>query len=148
MNVITTFNSKRREKQIKHERSLLKELSIQLLSKSVQKYFGGIRMQGGVFLQQGLEEGCYDVAIEAYLLGAQFSRFAGLYEEKRQIQARCEKEMKHLIDTLFNFWLYWGKIGEEIVFNDSLYFSCEGFIEYWWNEGFTKADKRRKMRLH
>ena len=148
MNVITTFTSKRREKQIKHERSLLKELSIQLLSKSVQQFFGSIRMQGGVFLQHGLEEGCYDVAIEAFLLGAQYSRFAPLREEKDQIQSRCQKEMKHLTDTLFNFWLYWGKLGEEVVFNESLFYSCEGFIDYWWNEGFSKADKRRKMRLH
>ncbi|RLQ91726.1 YbaK family protein [Falsibacillus albus] len=148
MNVITTFTTKKREKQIKSERKLLKELSIQMLKKSVQQHFDAIRVQGGVFLQQGLEEGCYDVAIEAFLLGAQFSRFAPLGESSEKIQQRCEKEMKHLIDTLYNFWLYWGKLGDEVIFNDSLYFLCESFIEYWWSEGFTRGERRRKLRLH
>ena len=93
MNVITSFNAKRRERQIKYERKLLKELSIQSLKKSVQEYFGSERIEGGLWIQQGVEEGCYDVAIEAFLLGGQYSRF-GHYGESIEQAKRSAVKMK------------------------------------------------------
>jgi hypothetical protein len=147
MNVITTFSTKRQERQIKNERKLLRELSIESLKKSVQDFFGSERIQGGMWVQQGVEEGCYDVAIEAYLLGGQYSRFGYSGEQIDHIKARSEKELKHLTDTLYNFWLYW-KFGNESLLQESTFYACEQFIDKWWMEGFKKGDQRRKLRLH
>ncbi|MGE8207782.1 YbaK family protein [Heyndrickxia sp. NPDC080065] len=147
MNVITTFSAKRRERQIKYERKLLKELSIQSLKKSVQDHFGSERIEGGIWIQQGVEEGCYDVAIEAYLLGGQYSRFSKYGESVHDVKMRCENEINHLIDTLYNFWLYW-KFGDEELVQESIFYSCEKFVDKWWMEGFLKGEQRRKLRLH
>ncbi|RUU70660.1 DUF2521 family protein, partial [Mesorhizobium sp. M7A.F.Ca.MR.362.00.0.0] len=32
--------------------------------------------------------------------------------------------------------------------NESLYYLCEQFVNAWWLEGFNKAIKRKKLRLH
>ncbi|MEK5388948.1 YbaK family protein [Margalitia sp. FSL K6-0131] len=147
MNVITTLSAKRRERQIKNERKLLRELSIESLKKSVQNSFSSERVQGGIWVQQGVEEGCYDVAIEAYLLGGQYSRLGYGGEPVEHIKLRCEKELKHLTDTLYNFWLYW-KCGDESLMQESTYYACEQFVDKWWMEGFKKGEQRRKLRLH
>jgi hypothetical protein len=148
LNVITTFDAKRREKQIKHERTLLKEISIKMLQESVKKHFGQMKIQGGVYMQQGFDEACYDVAIEAYLLGGKISKFGIKGEEMDQVKLRCDEEMKHLIDTLYNFWLYWSELGVSNSIDESFYYSCEYFVENWWTEGYTNGIKRYKLRLH
>ncbi|MFC7787158.1 MULTISPECIES: DUF2521 family protein [unclassified Rossellomorea] len=148
MNVITTFNTKRREKQIKSERTLLKEISIKMLQESVRKHFGYIKVQGGVFMQQGFDEACFDVAIEAYLLGGKVSKFGYTGEPSDVVKKRCEEELKHFIDTLYNFWLYWSEMGVSNQVDESFYFCCEHFVETWWSEGYEKGIKRHKLRLN
>jgi Protein of unknown function (DUF2521) len=147
LTVITTFTEKRREKQIKFERSILRELSINMLKNKFQHYFGANRINGGFFLQSGIEEACYDIAIEAFLLGAKMSKFGYHGESIDSVRLRCEREQKHFIDTLYNFFLYWGD-GDEEIYNESLYDLCEQYVEYWWREGFMKGERRRKLRLH
>lgn len=147
MNVITTFKEKRREKQVKYERSMLKDLSLNMLRERVKQYFGSSRMVASFIMNAGIEEACYDVALEAYLLGAKFSKF-GLYGENiEDIKKRCYYEEKHLIDTLYNFLLYWGT-SEEGTLSESLYYMCEQYVQIWWREGFDKGERRRKLRLH
>jgi len=147
MNVITTFVEKKREKQIKYERSVLREISIKALKERVQQFFGSSRLTSGLLMNTGIEEACYDVAIEAYLLGAHFSRF-GLYgESTEEVKRRCRGEEHHLVDTLYHFLLYWGN-GEEGVMSESLYYQCEQYISSWWAEGFQNGQKRHKLRLH
>ncbi|WP_059174160.1 DUF2521 family protein [Bacillus sp. FJAT-27445] len=147
MNVILTFNEKRREKQIKYERSVLKEISINELKKRVQEHFGSTRLQNGLFQNSGIQEACYDVALEAYLLGANFSKFGSSGEKVELTLGRCEPEETHLIDTLFNFLLYWGG-GEEGFYSESLYFNCEQYVRKWWFDGYEKGQRRFKLRLH
>ncbi len=98
-------------------------------------------------MNSGIEEACYDVAIEAYLLGAKFSRFGYYGENISAVKPRCEKEERHLIDTLYNFFLFWGK-GEEGVGSEELYYLCEQYVDSWWREGFMKGEKKYKLRLH
>ncbi|MEI5909230.1 DUF2521 family protein [Bacillus spongiae] len=148
MNVITTFNAKRREKQIKYERRLLKEISIKLLSESVRKYFGTLKVQGGLFMQEGFDEACYDVAIESYLLGGKLSRLGKSGESIERIKSTVATELKHLTDTIYNFWLYWAEVGVANPVDESFYFACEQFVDNWWNEGFQKGIQRYKLRLH
>lgn len=147
MNVITTFKDKQREKQIKYERSVLKDLSINKLKERVKQYFGSSRIASSFVMNTGIEEACYDVALEAYLLGAKFSKFGYYGEGIEEVRNRCYFEEKHLIDTLYNFLLYWGN-GEEGTMSESLYYMCEQYINVWWREGFEKGERRHKLRLH
>ncbi|MBU8880194.1 YbaK family protein [Bacillus sp. FJAT-29790] len=147
MNVITTFTEKKREKQIKYEKSVLREISIKALKEKIQQYFGSSRFVSGLMMNRGIEEACYDVAIEAYLLGANFSHF-GIYGETiDNVKNRCRKEEQHLIDTLYHFLLYWGH-GEEGVMGESLYYLCEQYVCSWWMDGYQKGERRHKLRLH
>jgi len=145
--VITTFREKRREKQIKYERSVLRDLSLNRLKERVQHYFGSTRLAQSVMMNAGVEEACYDVALESYLLGAKFSKFGYHGEEMEKVRMRCDKEEKHLTDTLFNFLLFWGN-GEEGAMSESLYYLCEQYVYDWWREGFEKGRRRHKLRLH
>jgi hypothetical protein len=147
VNVITTFKDKQREKQIKYERSVLKDLSINKLKERVKQYFGSSRIASSFVMNTGIEEACYDVALEAYLLGAKFSKFGYYGEGIEEVKDRCYFEEKHLIDTLYNFLLYWGN-GEEGTMSESLYYMCEQYINVWWREGFEKGERRHKLRLH
>lgn len=146
MNVITTFTEKQREKQIKYERSILREISIKTLKARVQQYFGSSKLTAKIIMNTGIEEACYDVAIEAYLLGAHYSRFSYYGEDLESIKTRCKSEEFHLKDTLYNFLLYWGS--EEEIMDESLYYLCEQYVNSWWMEGFSKGEKRYKLRLH
>lgn len=147
MNVITSLKDKRREKQIKYERSVLKDLSIKMLKERVQQYFGSTRIASSFIMNTGIEEACYDVALEAYLLGAKFSKFGYHGENLEEVRTRCFKEEKHLIDTLYNFLLYWG-IGDEGAMSESLYYLSEQYVHVWWREGYEKGQMRHKLRLH
>ena len=147
MTVITTFKEKRREKQIKYERSVLRDLSINTLKERVKHYFGSTNLASSFAMNTGIEEACYDVALEAFLLGAKFSKFGYYGENPDDVRKRCFKEEKHLIDTLYNFLLYWGN-GQEGAMSESLYYLCEQYIFVWWKEGFDKGQRRHKLRLH
>ncbi len=147
MNVITTFAEKKRDKQIKYEKSVLRDISIKVLKERVRHYFGSSRLVQGLLMNVGIEEACYDVAIEAYLLGAHFSRF-GLYGESiEDVRNRCSNEERHLVDTLYHFFLYWSN-GEEGARSESLYYLCEEYVSSWWMEGFQNGERRHRLRLH
>jgi Protein of unknown function (DUF2521) len=147
VNVITTFIEKKREKQIKYEKSVLRDISVKVLKERVQYYFGSSRFTQSMIMHSGIEEACYDVAIEAFLLGANMSRFGYYGEEAQEVKVRCKPEEKHLIDTLYNFLLYWGS-GQEGILDESLYYQCEQYVNSWWLDGFYKGEKRIKLKLH
>jgi len=138
---------KKREKQIKYEKSVLREISVKTLKERVQQYFGSSRFAQSIVMHTGIEEACYDVAIEAFLLGANMSRFGYYGEEANDVKIRCKDEEKHLIDTLYNFLLYWGS-GQEGILDESLYYQCEQYVNSWWSDGFYKGERRIKLKLH
>ena len=72
-----------------------------------------------------VEDGCIDFAIEAYLLGAKYSRFGYLGESMESANKRCQVEEKQLIDELYDFLLTWGKEDEKGISFDEVYFACE-----------------------
>lgn len=145
--VVTTFYEKKREKQIKYEKSVLKELTVKALRDKLRQCFGTSSFTSMYILQAGIEEACYDVAIEAYLLGAHLSRFGYYGERMEDVRKRCTEEEKHLIDTLYNFLLCWGN-GMEGIYSESLYYSCEKYVKNWWIEGFRNGKRRHKLKLH
>lgn len=147
MNVITSFKDRRVAKQLKFERQLLRGLSLNKLKSEVKHFFGSSHLTATLLVNVGIEEACFDVAIEAYLLGGNFSRFAYYGETVEMIKQRCESERRHLIDTLYNFFLYWGDRNESVA-SEQLYYLCEHFVENWWRAGFTEGERQYKLRLH
>jgi len=147
MNVITTFKDKRREKQITYERKMLRELSLEGLRNTVNHHFGNYFKTGTLF-SSAIEEGCLDIAIESYLLGAKLSRFGHFGESMEEVKKRSYPDEKYLIDTLYEFLTYWGQIGESDFISESLYYTCVHYVEHWWTEGFRKGEKRYRLRLH
>lgn len=147
MNVVTTLHEKRREKQIKYERTLLRELSIQKLKESVKRCFGSSRLAQGLLMNSGIEEACFDVAIEAYLLGGRYSRFGYFGESLEMARQRSKDEESHLVDTLYHFFLFWGN-DDERNSNESLYYLCESYVGIWWNEGFKTGEQKHKLKMH
>ena len=147
MNVITTFAEKKRAKQLKYEKSVLRDISVKVLKERVRQYFGSSRITQSLIMNSGIEEACYDVGIEAFLLGANMSRFDFMVKRSEVVKMRCHQEEKHLIDTLYNFLLYWGS-GEEGVVNESLCYHCEQYVNSWWLDGFHKGERRIKLKLH
>lgn len=145
--MITTFIDKKREKQMKYEKSMLRDISVKTLKQRVQQYFGSSRLTQSLIMNSGIEEACYDVAIEAFLLGANLSRFGYYGENVESVKLRCRQEEKHLVDTLYNFLLYWGS-DQEGVMSESLYYLCEQYVDSWWCDGFQKGERRIKLKLH
>jgi len=147
MKVITSLEAKRREKQIKYERKVLKELSVQHIQKSIYQYFDQIQISSDGWFKKSAEEGCLDVAIEAYLLGATFSRFSLDGEPVDKTKRRCQQERDYLADTLYYFWLSIG-YGEEHFVDQSIEWICKQFVDTWWMEGYEMMLRKYKLRLH
>jgi hypothetical protein len=147
MENITSLSDKRREKQINYERSILKELTLTQLKTKAYECFG-VFMHSGKFDYSAIEDGCIDFSIEAYLLGASYSRFGFFGETMQTVNARSRREEKLLVDQLFDYMLIWGNPGENDFKNESIYYACEFLIHLWWSEGFEKGEKRLKLRLH
>ncbi|MGA9287325.1 MAG: DUF2521 family protein, partial [Anaerobacillus sp.] len=87
---------------------------------------------------------CMDIAIEAYLLGAEYSKFSYHGESMAMVHERCFKLEKALIDALFDYWLYWKT---SAGYEESLQLTCDVFVSNWWKEGFQKGTMRRRLRL-
>ncbi|CAG9622180.1 YbaK family protein [Sutcliffiella rhizosphaerae] len=147
MNIVTTFKEKRREKQLKYERKMLREISLEILRTKVKDFFTPY-LKNKRQHTSAIEEGCLDIAIESYLLGASYSRFGYFGEGVEKVKTRCLIEEKYLNDTLYDYFLYWGIQPENDLANESFYRTCEAFVDYWWREGFHKGEKRYRMRLH
>jgi hypothetical protein len=146
MALITTFKEKKKEKQVKFEKKILRELSLEKLIKEVKLYFNPFFKRA--MFSQAIEDGSVDVAIEAYLLGASFGKIGRYGESFDDIKKRCYYEEKYLIDTLYDYLQYWGNMGDNDFMMESLYMACEQFVSKWINEGFNKGIMRYKLRLH
>lgn len=147
MNVITTFKEKKIEKQLTYERKMLREISLEGLKNKINSSFGSYLRSKTLFVSS-IEEGCMDVAIEAFLLGAKFSRFGYYGEQVESVKQRCYYDEKYLIDSLYDFITYWTHAGDNEFVSEALYYTCEEYVGSWWEEGFTKGQKRYRLRLH
>ncbi|GAA0323620.1 YbaK family protein [Bacillus carboniphilus] len=147
MTVIHSFRQKQREKEIKLERNLLRELSIEWLKKkTLECFIKGIDSSQYIPIYQ-LEECCQDVAVEAFLLGGRFGKFGYYGESVEEVKSRCQEEEKYLIDTLYHYIEIEGLFEKRPMIQDSLYLQCEQYVHAFWMEGFLKAVKRYKLKL-
>lgn len=148
LNIDRSLVKRRREKQIRYERSILRELSIKVLKKSVQQFFGSFHTGKGLMLDNAVEEGCFDIAVESYLLGGQYSRVGYYGRNVDEIKERTKEQRENLAQALSEFIHYWTHLGAEDVRDESLLSRCEEFVDYWWLEGFEKGKMKYKMKLH
>ncbi|MBB5325751.1 hypothetical protein HNQ34_002852 [Anoxybacillus tepidamans] len=146
MTVITSFKEKKKEKEINYERKMLRELSLKKIQKQAYRYFRPFYPAYRVFPSM-IEDGCIDMAIEAYLLGASYSRFGYYGEPLEMVKKRSAQEEKYLMDALFDFLYFWGDLNDMRI-GELLYDTCERYITYWWIEGFEKGKKRWRLKLH
>ncbi|HEX7064914.1 MAG TPA: DUF2521 family protein [Bacillales bacterium] len=145
MNVITSFNEKQRYKQLEFERKVLRDLTFSDIEKAAETYFSAF-LKTAIGYQTPLEEVCIDYAVEAYLLGASFSRFGYYGESLEQVRNRSREAEKRLIDDLFDYWCYWSYADEFML--ESVYMTSEAYIGDWWRHGFENGEKRYRLRLH
>ncbi|WP_257351206.1 YbaK family protein [Pseudalkalibacillus decolorationis] len=145
MNVITTFREKQYKKRITFERKVLRELSLNGLKTEFTNLFTPF-FQYSLLFQDEIQDTSIDIAIEAFLLGAEFSRFGYHGESIESIKQRSEQAEKRLIDTLYEYWQFWSYAPDEVHL--SLQTCCDAFVQRWWREGFEKGQRRYKMRLH
>lgn len=144
MNLITTLEDRRRKKQWNFERKVLRKLSLSSIRGYVHMQFSPIfdsHMVGKSFI----EDCCVDFAIDAYLLGAEFSRFGYYGETTSIVKNRCKEEYDEYKNHLYNQLSgYVARFSNE----QHLYELCEHFIRHWWETGFKEGEKRYRMRLH
>jgi len=141
MNVITNLREKRRSKQISFERSVLKDLRITQLRDQFKNTFEKLIVSDRPH-KRAREEYCLELAVESYLLGARYSRFAYYGEPVEKVQVRSEKE-KDWLTYLFYSSVYGRKDKVETEF----YQDCDLFLSNCWLDGFQKGERRYRLRL-
>jgi hypothetical protein len=144
--VITTFKERRREKEMKYERKVMSGISLEKLYKEMMRYFQPL-MFYSTKNNRSVEEGCLDIAVEAFLLGAKYSRFGYYGEQEEKVRARSEKEGKKLVSALFEYLSFWTEDHYELPTGDGLYMLCEAYVDGWWTEGFRFGKKRYALKL-
>ncbi|MGV3487688.1 MAG: DUF2521 family protein [Tuberibacillus sp.] len=145
MGTVMSFHEKHRHKQLDFERKTLRELSIPQIEKVIDDYFDPFLGHMDPY-KRTITDMCMDYAIEAYLLGASYGRFGYYGESAESAFMRSHSRAKELITDLFDFWLFWYE-AQDLRF-ESLYKACEGYMYYWWKEGFESAVRRYRLRLH
>ncbi|EIT84018.1 hypothetical protein A374_17214 [Fictibacillus macauensis ZFHKF-1] len=143
--VITNFREKQRSKKMDYERKVLRDLSLGQLRKEFQQIFRPF-FEYSLLYQQEIEDACIDIAIDAYLLGAAYSRFAYHGETLNDIRNRSSVQENELVESLFDYWQFWCWGTEPMM--ESLQQCCQFYVERWWQEGYRNGEKRYKMRLH
>jgi len=125
MNVIVSLQEKQKEKQLKYERKMLRELSLKTLRSNIRAAFDMKE------LHRQYEDYCIELGIESYLLGARYSKFGYYGESFFDVKYRALEEEQQLTEMLFQFLT--SMTMREIESNDKelLYESCEQFISSW-----------------
>ena len=145
LNVVTNFYERKQKKQLQFERGMLKELNLSKIEKDVRKQFSPF-FYSSLLFQEDMEEVCVDMAIEAYLSGGSYSKFRYYGETAYEVRARSSHDRRLLALTLYDDWIFWLNGAERLA--ESLYGTCETFVDQWWREGLNKGEKRLRLRLH
>ncbi|ENQ3080685.1 TPA: DUF2521 family protein [Bacillus pseudomycoides] len=142
MNVIVSLKEKQREKQLKYERKILRELSLQTLRENIRNCFCMDTFH------RHYEDYCIELGIESYLLGARYSKFGYYGESLLDVKNRSSHEETQLTEMLFHFLTSVPLRTLEENEDEQLYQSCQYFISAWWKQGYEKGEKRYRMKLH
>ncbi|MEE6452881.1 DUF2521 family protein [Gottfriedia acidiceleris] len=141
MNLITNFREKRRAKQIKFEKSLLKELKIMQLKAQLKDSFSYC-IDADINQRKAREDYCLELAVETYLLGARYSRFGFYGEPIENVKRRSAKESEWLA-----YLFYSSVFGRKDDIQTEPFDRCKSFLNNWWLDGYVKGERRHKLRL-
>ncbi|PGL67671.1 DUF2521 family protein [Bacillus sp. AFS055030] len=141
MNLITNFREKRREKQIKFEKSLLKELKIMQLKTQLKDSFSYC-IDADINQRKAREDYCLELAVETYLLGARYSRFGFYGEPIENVKRRSAKESEWLA-----YLFYSSVFGRKDDIQTEPFDKCKSFLNNWWLDGYVKGERRHRLRL-
>ncbi|WP_129692085.1 DUF2521 family protein [Gottfriedia acidiceleris] len=141
MNLITNFREKRRAKQIKFEKSLLKELKIMQLKAQLKDSFSYC-IDADINQRKAREDYCLELAVETYLLGARYSRFGFYGEPIENVKRRSAKESEWLA-----YLFYSSVFGRKDDIQTEPFDKCKSFLNSWWLDGYVKGERRHKLRL-
>lgn len=144
MTVITTFHERQREKRWKFERVVLRKLSLLAVQRSIRQYFQPV-LSFEVFTLPYLIDQCLDIAVEAYLLGAEYSRFGYYGEGEESVLKRCNRELMELHEQLEGYFFIWLNDDNERITYEA---TVRQFIYHWWKEGFAEGSRGYRLRLH
>lgn len=142
---VTVLSDKRREKQWKFERSILKNLSLKDLKINVEEHFKPV-VPFHFLSHPFLIDPCMDMAIDAFLVGAEYGKFGYLGESEKQVKGRCDDDLTEISHCIFNLLQGWLLDSDYLL--DSLQISTEAFVDHWWTKGFREGEKRYRLRLH
>ncbi|PGS52772.1 DUF2521 family protein [Bacillus sp. AFS041924] len=141
MNLITNFREKRREKQIKFEKSLLKELKIMQLKAQLKDSFSYF-IDADSHQRKAREDYCLELVVETYLLGARYSRFGFFGEPIENVKRRSAKESEWLA-----YLFYSSVFGRKDDIQTEPFDRCKSFLNNWWLDGYVKGERRHRLRL-
>jgi hypothetical protein len=141
MNLITNFREKRRAKQIKFEKSLLKELKVMQLKAQLKDSFSYC-IDADINQRKAREDYCLELAVETYLLGARYSRFGFYGEPIENVKRRSAKESEWLA-----YLFYSSVFGRKDDIQTEPFDRCKSFLNNWWLDGYVKGERRHRLRL-
>ena len=143
---IVNFVQKKREKEWKYEKSVLRELSIKQLRLSVKTAF---RLKGPIYIikqLRELEESTLDCAVEAYLLGASYSsKYINDFSVEKT-KLRCKGQMNQ-INIILKQYIEYYFAKYELPMVEDIVIQSENLVWHWWNEGYKAGVKRKKLRM-
>ncbi len=142
--IVTTLSERRRMKQWQFERAVLQSLSLEELKYSAEKTFQDV-VPFYFITHPFLLDACIDIAIDAYLVGAEYSRFGYLGEREDEVMERCDDQLTELVYSLFTLLQGW--IDDETSVFEPLYTASTTFIHHWWRKGFKVGKKRHRLKL-
>ncbi|WP_059105470.1 DUF2521 family protein [Shouchella shacheensis] len=145
MELIMTLAEKRREKQWKFERTMLRHLSIKEMEAQVRTWIHPLlpfQFQSYPFLI----DQCLDVTIDSYLLGTEYGRFGYYGESVQEARGRCDEELTHLSHSLHAMLAGW--LTHSDYASEPLATTCDMMLVTWWERGFEEAQKAYRLRLH
>ncbi|MGO4890153.1 DUF2521 family protein [Anaerobacillus sp. MEB173] len=145
MTVITTFFDKQRKKQWMFERKVLRKLSLVAIRNKTREHFESL-FSPQLTNHPFIEDFCIDLAIDAYLVGAEYSRFGYYGEAIGKVKRRSSQKIKDITDKLTEFLSLY--CDENDLIMESISSACETFIIHWWEQGFKEGEMRYRMRLH
>ncbi|MCM2677647.1 DUF2521 family protein [Alkalicoccobacillus plakortidis] len=145
MEIITTLADKRREKRWNFERKLLQEISLKDIEKQFHETFAPVIPKEHA-TRPFLVDPSLDIGIDAYLLGANYSRFFQYGESEQQAKSRAEDELTDLSFDMFNLLTCWVLQGER--YGDALGIASDVYVDTLWQRGFQAGTKRYRLKLH
>lgn len=145
LNTVVNFAAFRKEKQQQYEREALKDFSLELLGRHYRHLIKGLKSLPGCPLEPA-EEHCYDMAVESFLIGSAYSKFAKYGESPDKIMQRSKRELDTLAAQLF---YHLNQPMEETApfHENTLRTLTEEYVTAWWLEGYSKGIQRHKTRM-